>query len=226
MNIPVIPQALVRQIARGGCVLFLGSGVSYAAGLPSWQKMLEELLERVKDEQGELPNYDEIAQLIQDKNFLRAARAIKAVAGIDTIGMYFGERFANKRPTDVHKKICSIGFRRVLTTNYDDLYENAYSLISGSLPKRIIHTQQGELARLNRDDNPSIYGGPICQDTDGPTFKKFSALPSDSSNRFGQAFHTPTPGGDASHCRMIDNGSSPPVLRAHTNTPLDTPLRI
>ena len=47
----ITPSAsLVRYIADGRCVLFVGAGLSAGAGLPGWQRLLELMVQEVRDE--------------------------------------------------------------------------------------------------------------------------------------------------------------------------------
>lgn len=42
-----VPQDLVQELARGNGMLFVGAGLSMAAGLPGWRDLLKPLADSV-----------------------------------------------------------------------------------------------------------------------------------------------------------------------------------
>jgi hypothetical protein len=40
-----LPEALVESLRRGKCIAFIGSGLSVAAGYPTWESLVRELVD-------------------------------------------------------------------------------------------------------------------------------------------------------------------------------------
>jgi tetratricopeptide (TPR) repeat protein len=107
-----IPQELIKQIAEGNGVLFVGAGLSQGAGLPSWSELMHPLAQSI----GVPPQTDplKIAQYYEIKRG-RQALVSHIIQQTDTTG---------KGPTDNHRRLLDLGVRTWwVTTNYDDLLE-------------------------------------------------------------------------------------------------------
>jgi NAD-dependent SIR2 family protein deacetylase len=127
-----IPDELIRAVTKGSATFLCGAGVSFRVSLPSFK----ELTERVYAQLGELPN-DEAAErnAIASKEYDRALRSLEkrthrpgtpsrvrdavadllappAVAFPDHLALLQLSRDGDGRP-------------RVLTTNFDTLFERA-----------------------------------------------------------------------------------------------------
>lgn len=117
---------LASKIRGGDTALLLGAGVSISAGLPTW----DELLATIKRDT--LPDLDpdQFATLgVLD----RAQLLSKSVQG-----QTLGERAAGatgadakKVPTLAHCLLASLSVEKVVTTNYDSLYEDAFKAANG-----------------------------------------------------------------------------------------------
>jgi hypothetical protein len=128
---PKIPHALVASILAGRCVAFVGSGFSGAAGLPSWESLLRDLLSRPEAD-GVRPQlearlqektahaFDEVAQILED--------LLKRQAMIE----YLRAKLRAPPPTPVMQQrqrwLAEIPFRAILTTNFD-------GVLRGETPK-------------------------------------------------------------------------------------------
>ncbi|MEO7329417.1 MAG: hypothetical protein ABI193_12610, partial [Minicystis sp.] len=72
----------LREAFLGGdLVLFVGSGVSTAAGLPSWKRLVELLLVRARDRGADPALLGEIAELATQRRFIEALTASKTALG-------------------------------------------------------------------------------------------------------------------------------------------------
>jgi hypothetical protein len=108
-----IPDDLAGSIARGDAVLFVGAGLSAAAGLPSWRELLDPLAERIGLPAEQRFDLLKVAQHYANQRGLQAllSYVIDATATFD------------KAPTDNHRRLPRLGIRTWITTNYDDLLE-------------------------------------------------------------------------------------------------------
>lgn len=125
-------QALneLREAYRGGnLVLFVGLGVSAAAGLPSWDRLIQLMLKRARWRvTGKV--VAEIVELSEDRRYIDALTAVKAALGKDEFATVI-ERHLEDRSflvPDVAEAIASLAprLRAVLTTNVDHIVERAF----------------------------------------------------------------------------------------------------
>ncbi len=125
-----LPEDLIDWFKEETCGLFIGAGLSVGSSLPTWEKLLLELLELAK-KSASLRNSksDEILDLIKNKmKYLTAAEELREILSFE-IHEYIKKRFADPKitPSKVHKLIMKIPFRFIVTTNYDSLIEDAYA---------------------------------------------------------------------------------------------------
>jgi len=116
-------ERLARIAREGGLVLFLGSGVSSGAGLPTWPSLLSDLAK-----QGGMTE-TEIKALLQ-MNFLDAARVIEIkLGGSKNLTSAVAARVTVHSYSLVCGLLAGICVREVITTNYNRMYELACSSI-------------------------------------------------------------------------------------------------
>lgn len=107
-----VPSELLDQFAAGNGVIFVGAGLSRAAGMPDWAGLISSLR-------------SQIANCPEDADFLTVALYFELIHGrrrlieiirnsIDVTGV---------RPTIVHRQLFSLPISEIFTTNYDDLLE-------------------------------------------------------------------------------------------------------
>ncbi|HSK23770.1 MAG TPA: SIR2 family protein [Egicoccus sp.] len=117
-------QALRERAAQGRLVPFFGSGVSRAAGQPSWAALLDELSPPGAVELfGHLSEQDELQMA---DPFARA----QVIANLDPAGgaalrRRLDERLAVERLSLLHVELANLGATDAITTNYDRGYERA-----------------------------------------------------------------------------------------------------
>jgi hypothetical protein len=127
MNLPDELVSAFKQ-RRGG--LFIGAGLSVESGLPTWKKMLEEMIARAR-KQSYLDK-----ELLDDcekglgspTKYLMIASALRDMMGGD-FEKYVDERFANTAvlPNDIHRTLLELQWQFAVTTNYDRLIERAFN---------------------------------------------------------------------------------------------------
>jgi hypothetical protein len=114
----VLAEDLGRRAREGELAVFLGAGVSAAAGLPTWEQLLAELAVRAGLDDGSraglsgLPPQDAAALL---------ARAL----GREELTAYVQERFGPGPYSLAHALVAALPVREFVTTNYDPLVELA-----------------------------------------------------------------------------------------------------
>ncbi|WP_460793340.1 SIR2 family NAD-dependent protein deacylase [Nocardioides pacificus] len=113
-------ESLARELgtaARDGqLAILMGAGASAAAGLPSWQGLLEHLERDIGityPDPKQVPSSIDRAELIERKDKEGFQQSVAAmVTGIS-------------RPSLLHALLASLDCHEVVTTNYDTLYEQA-----------------------------------------------------------------------------------------------------
>jgi hypothetical protein len=129
--IPTLPPRLVEAVANNKAVLFAGSGVSLAAGLPSAAFFAQSLIRIVRST---FPEYEAnpvgsaFAGLATDVEGLAGGRAglVEAVVGLVSPPQ-------GLQPTPAHFMAVDL-FDQIVTTNYDTLFEQADRTRGNSRP--------------------------------------------------------------------------------------------
>lgn len=123
------PNALIEELAARRCIIFLGTGVS--AGClsqdgtkkpPDWKTFLEEL-------KGALPDTADktiIDDLLFKEKYLDAAEIILCKISAADFARIIRQLFVQPRyqPCHIHQNVLVIDPKIVITTNYDDIYDN------------------------------------------------------------------------------------------------------
>jgi len=114
-----IPTLLLQAIERGRCVLFLGAGVSYEAGVPT----ASELAKMLADEAG----YPESFPL----DLIKVSEYYQVLFGRAQLVNKLREAVEGAIvPSATHMLIATLRkFNSIITTNYDDLLERAHAEI-------------------------------------------------------------------------------------------------
>lgn len=113
---------LAKTCLQGKLAVFIGAGVSRAAGLPDWAGLLHRLAIRAR--RGE----DECKALTNLKSYLDQATIIQRwLEGVENIGNAVKEELGGYHHYSLsHAFLAALPVREVITTNYDQLFEHAW----------------------------------------------------------------------------------------------------
>ena len=146
--VPKPPPTLVRYLRERRCVLFCGSGLSAWARLPTWTKLLGNIVKELEQELQDDPNIDELNRMLSAGKLLEVADHCKQALG-QRYNDILSEQLRGDggEIPDPHKAIVQMPFSAVVTTNYDKLLERSYASV-GSLPKTPTHRDVDALGPL------------------------------------------------------------------------------
>lgn len=121
-----VAARLGAEARAGRLVLFIGAGVSAAAGLPLWNELIDRLAKRAGI------GADDRAQLVKRLPVLDQARIVEArlqAERSEKLGDAVKAVMDATRPALSHLLLASLPVREVATTNYDELFEFASTLV-------------------------------------------------------------------------------------------------
>lgn len=147
--IPSIPPELLEKIAADKCVAYIGAGLSAGAGLPLWDKLLKQMIDWSLIRRIPLPDAAELNSLIDQKDYLTVADTVVEAMGDGRFREFITSVFhrVGLAPTETHKLLPEIPFAAVLTSNYDDLIESAYTIVrNGASVPVYTHLDRSELS--------------------------------------------------------------------------------
>lgn len=137
-------QDLINALRKGECVVFVGAGLSQEAGLPSWSQFIQGLANDLgAPHTGELEHFLDVAQwYVEEKGEHQLA---------DQIRRYFGPGLG--RPTLPHYLLASLPVKIIVTTNYDDLLEQA---LEGLRRHPTIITDEADVSQTGHGEGVSV----------------------------------------------------------------------
>ncbi len=119
-----IPRSLVNDFQHGRVCIFVGAGLSMSAGLPSWTELLDDLENRL------VSGAEDDNMFLSSCGALERAQFFYDAAGkanvINSIRDIFKRR-QSKSDTFEHMMLSSLPTNNIITTNWDDLIERAFS---------------------------------------------------------------------------------------------------
>lgn len=120
------------------CILFVGAGLSSAnvreasKGLPTWQKLIKAMIDDLKDaEKCDENTLEKLNNLYDKKDYLEIAQVFKERTRPDQYSAFLKELLDPDDLTNskIHEIILSIGFRGIITTNFDCIFETQSNII-------------------------------------------------------------------------------------------------
>lgn len=141
---------LRKVLKQEDTVLYIGSGISLWSGLPTWKGLILELADFLEEEG--LPSSEVIREKADDD--LLSAASI----GLSSMNNILFKKFIKKacrvgvaKTHNIHKEITSLGPRCFITTNYDQLLEDALKEFKTETHFDVVTNRHlPELASLNQ----------------------------------------------------------------------------
>jgi len=143
------PQELVASIREKKCALFVGAGLSVSAGFPRWSTLLTHLIDtgQKKGFYNDIKSNELKAIAAQPNRQLMVAQELSDCYGKEVFQTELVRVFNVKKPlTPSHLMLPKIPFSLAVTTNYDQLLENAYSKVTDNLPNVYTHADTADFA--------------------------------------------------------------------------------
>lgn len=141
-----LPKSLIERISHNNIVLFVGAGLSMNAGFPSWNTLIEKILDGLGEKEIKRDGYKRA--LNED-----LLSPIEVLGKIEYLREYAIESFEkelrkldNCSPTKIHAKLSKIS-TKIITTNYDCLLEK-----SNLDFEKIVYTNTYKVSKLSEYD--------------------------------------------------------------------------
>lgn len=161
------PNALIKELAARRCIIFLGSGASAASiaadGItrpPTWSQFLEGLITIMNDKKDE----SLIRDFIKKDKFLDAAEIILENISPANYTDYLRNslQLPKFKPSIIHESVFKIDPKVVITTNYDDIYDNYCKLGASSNGYNICRQNENHLVSDLRSPYRSVIKAHGC----------------------------------------------------------------
>jgi hypothetical protein len=116
-------DVLATAIRQRRAILFVGAGVSMAVGLPSWEMLVEHLLEELQVDRKTINGLSEPHQMLAEYYRIKHGNIGALRSRLDRNWKVASDRVAN---SDLHRLIVELDFPAICTTNYDRNLEVAF----------------------------------------------------------------------------------------------------
>lgn len=144
-----IEQKIKDAILQNNLVIFAGSGLSSNFNLPSWKKLVEEVINQIdkKEFNTLLP--------VMELGVMQPIKVLELIKSEHTIVKSYIKDNFNVTPSnnfETHKKIIDLT-GQVITTNYDNAFESA----SNNSITPSIYTDPFNINEIGKNDKPYIF---------------------------------------------------------------------
>jgi NAD-dependent SIR2 family protein deacetylase len=142
----IIPSELVDEFSRGNGSLFVGAGLSIGAGLPSWTTLVKPLADELEG----IPEGTSLLKIAQfyENTFGRRRLVERLRVALDSYRI---------PPTEAHLALAMLPVRRIFTTNFDGLIEEA--LAAQAIPcTKVVNTEELPLLDASRMQLIKLHG--------------------------------------------------------------------
>lgn len=132
--------ALTELMQRGRPLALVGAGASIPTGFPSWDQLLHQLNDELSKGGSTAPKLLSVLKELQDPAW--QAEELCNSLGRERFDAFMGSTFGERRDVmEPHHTIAKLGFRHVLTTNFEFCAEMAMERAIGTAPKRVDWSQ-------------------------------------------------------------------------------------
>jgi len=124
---------LVDSLVEGRAIAFMGAGTSASARLPDWPALLQQLI-KISFDGGQLTEAEqaELTAWLGKSDYLMLADAIQDRLTRSAFQDFMAAKFNSPdTPTKLHKVLTRLPFAAFVTTNFDRLFEHAWSSVHG-----------------------------------------------------------------------------------------------
>jgi hypothetical protein len=129
-----IPPTLAEHLTSGLCVPWCGAGVSIPSGLPSWNSLVEALIDAAANYGLASAQEVELRDLMATGAYEDVVEFCRDHLGEGEYRTYLERMFSAARtPTPLHDRVAGWRVPAILTSNYDRLIETALTRRTGHL---------------------------------------------------------------------------------------------
>lgn len=147
----MINTKLIDVVNSGHAWAFMGNGLSVDAGCPSWEKLIDNLIENLAENpQTDILTSRKYSKAREVKDYPRCLSVIESKIGRDALERMVRheiEKFGS--PSKLGLKLAEWPFRAIISTNYDNLIEKALSEIN-QLGWASVGNSEDEIRKLSR----------------------------------------------------------------------------
>jgi hypothetical protein len=137
-----LPEDLVKSLRAGNVRLFVGSGVSAAAGLLGWNDLISRMRAIIKKENRTYPPL-ELQRFLTTADYLDIAEVFRQTVRDYRYFAFLRDQFRRDvPPCKLHTLIGRLPVRTILTTNYDKLLEATFRRKLNNDPAVIVYPEQ------------------------------------------------------------------------------------
>ena len=140
-----IPAPLIEAVKNRKCILFAGSGLSVAAGYPTWKSLVAKLMDAAAKAH---PSREfGLKSYAKNGDLLTLAEFARSKLGKHEYVTLLKKIFNKPLPSQhVHRLIARTDYRAVVTTNYDQLIEATFTFERGAVPSTFTSDSIGAMA--------------------------------------------------------------------------------
>lgn len=143
-----IPHTIKEAIKNNRLVIFVGSGLSSKFNLPSWAKLVEEVINN-----SNIESYKSFLPLLESGLMKPIEILDKLNSEHNEIKRYIFKNFnITNGDFSLHKDIINLS-GQIITTNYDNAFEKA----SNNLINPAIYTSDFNISEINKNSEPYIF---------------------------------------------------------------------
>jgi tetratricopeptide (TPR) repeat protein/NAD-dependent SIR2 family protein deacetylase len=141
-----VPTSLLESAKSKNLTLFIGAGLSFGIGLPTWKGLVVNIVKSLRDKE---PLSEALLQALES-GAMEPIEVLEKVKHLKTFAIEILEKEIRKHddkiPSKVYSKLSPIS-SKIITTNYDQLLEKAYPHFV-----KITHSNAYRVAKMSNYD--------------------------------------------------------------------------